>query len=147
MIVYKKPPNVKEILCREKLPVKKNERLSRRMKVGSRRCVKPNCRLCPFTKLNPGQVREEVNFKHTGETLPIKSVINCQTEGVLYKLDCMAKGCNEICYVGETMKRAEERFVGHLNTINLDCYENTNLPVGRHYRDMPGHSQSDTLFA
>ena len=82
----------------------------------------------------------------TGETLPIKSVINCQTEGVLYKLDCMAKGCNEICYVGETMKRAEERFVGHLNTINLDCYENTNLPVGRHYRDMPGHSQSDIRF-
>ena len=58
----------------------------------------------------------------------------------------MAKACNEICYVEETMKRAVERFMGHLNTINLHCYENTNLPVGRHYRDMPGHSQSDIRF-
>ena len=45
------------------------------------------------------------------------------------------------------MRRAEERFVGHLNSINLDCYENSNLPVSRHFRDMPGHlGQSDIQF-
>ena len=62
------------------------------------------------------------------------SLMDCQTEGVLYKLDCTVQGCNEICYVGESMKRAEERFVGHLNSINLDCYENSNLPVAHHFR-------------
>ena len=74
-------------------------------------------------------------------------IYHFKTEGILYKLDCTVQGCNEICYVGESMKRAEERFVGHLNTINLDCYENINLPVARHFRDMPGHSgQSDIKF-
>ena len=53
-------------------------------------------------------------------------IYHFKTEGILYKLDCTVQGCNEICYVGESMKRAEERFVGHLNTINLDCYENSN---------------------
>ena len=36
--------------------------------------------------------------------------------------------------------------MGHLNTVNLDCYVNTNLPVGRHFRDNPGHSQKDMRF-
>ena len=39
----------------------------------------------------------------TGESIPIKSVIDCQTEGVLYKLDCMVQGCDEICYDGESI--------------------------------------------
>ena len=131
MVVYRRPANLKDTLCRAKLPIKKNARMLRRRKSGFRRCDKPKCRLCPFTQLNPGQVREKVTFKHTGESIPIKSAMDCQTEGILYKLDCTVQGCNEICYVGESMKRAEERFVGHLNTINLDCYENSNLPVAR----------------
>ena len=58
--------------------------------------------MCPFTQ---GQVRDKVTFKHTGESVPIKSVMDCQTEDVLYKLDCMVPGYNEIYYVGETMKK------------------------------------------
>ena len=34
----------------------------------------------------------------------------------------------------------------HLNSVNLDCYENTNLLVGRHFRDLPGHCQKDIRF-
>ena len=44
------------------------------------------------------------------------------------------------------MQRAEQRLVGHINTINLDCLEGTSAPVGRHFRDMPGHSHSDVQF-
>lgn len=147
MVCYKRPPNIKDMLCRSKLPPKRRETTSRRMKPGFRRCTKQkNCRLCPFTQLAPGEIRQQVTFKHSGESIPIKSIIDCQTNNILYKLDCMADKCNEIPYLGESMKTAEEKFIGHLNTVNLDCYQNTNLPVGRHFRDLPGHSQKDIRF-
>ena len=147
MLCYKRPPNIKDLLCRAKLPPKRREASSRRRKPGFRRCGKKNnCRLCPFTGLAPGEIKESVNFKHSGEVIPIKSVMDCQTRNILYKLDCMADKCKEIPNLGESKKRAEERFVGHLNTVNLDCYRDTNLPVGRHFRDTPGHSQKDMRF-
>ena len=150
MLCYKRPPNIKDLLCRAKLPPKRREARSRRRKPGFRRfrrCGKKNnCHLCPFTGLAPGEIKESVNFKHSGEVIPIKSVMDCQTRNILYKLDCMADKCKEIPNLGESKKRAEERFVGHLNTVNLDCYRDTNLPVGRHFRDTPGHSQKDMRF-
>jgi hypothetical protein len=32
-------------------------------------------------------------------------------------------------YLGETLKTAEKRFVGHLNTIVQQCHVNTKTPV------------------
>ena len=149
MLCYNRPPNIKDLLCRAKLPPKRREASSRRNQglgglggVGRRTIVA----CVPFTGLAPGEIKESVNFKHSGEVIPIKSVMDCQTRNILYKLDCMADKCKEIPNLGESKKRAEERFVGHLNTVNLDCYRDTNLPVGRHFRDTPGHSQKDMRF-
>ena len=93
MLCYNRPPNIKDLLCRAKLPPKRREASSRRRKPGFRRfrrCGKKNnCRLCPFTGLAPGEIKESVNFKHSGEVIPIKSVMDCQTRNILYKLDCM----------------------------------------------------------
>ena len=136
MLCYKRPPNNKDLLCRSKLPTKRRESSSRRMKPGFRRCKSGknrNCRLCPFMGLAPGEIREKVTFKHSGEVIPIKSVIDCQTKSILFKLDCTADKYNEIPYIEESMKKAEERFVGHLNTVNLDCNRDKNLPVRRHF--------------
>ena len=105
--------------------------------------IQKTCRLCPYTGLAPGEVRDSIKFHHSGEVIPIKTAIDCQTSNVLYKLDCLK--C-PIPYLGETMQRAEQRLVGHINTINLDCFEGTSTPVGRHFRDMPGHSHSDVQF-
>ena len=49
---------------------------------------------------------------------------------------------NSLPYIGELSKTAETRFVGHLNTILQECHENTNTPVGQHFR-LPGHSHTD----
>ena len=48
-------------------------------------------------------------------------------------------------YAGETGCTAEERFVGHRNTIVQACHQGTSLPVGHHFQQ-PGHSVSDLVF-
>ena len=59
------------------------------------------------------------------------------------KGDRLCPDCPQYC--GETGKTAEERFCGHRNTITQQCRNNTNLPVGEHFR-LPGHSVSDLVF-
>ena len=108
-------------------------------KPGYRRCNKPFCRMCPYTGLQPGQVRDKISFAHSGEKIDIKSPIDCQTSNVLYELHCLR---DSKPYLGETSKTAEARFVGHLNTILQECHINTNTPVGQHFRS-PGHSHTD----
>ena len=82
MVCFKRPPNVKDILCRAKLPPKRSHNV-RIKKPGLRRCQKPKCRMCPYTGLQPGQVRECVKFARSGEEIKIKSPIDCQTSNVL----------------------------------------------------------------
>ena len=97
------------------------------------------CRMCPYSGLQPSQVRESITFAHSGEQIKIKSPIDCQTSNVLYELHCKK---DSLPYLGETSKTAEARFVGHLNTILQDCHKNTNTPVGQHFRSA-SHSHSD----
>ena len=137
MLCFKKPPNIKDILCRAKLPPKRTS--MRTKKPGLRRCSKPSCRMCPYTGLQPGQTRESITIEHSGEQIEIKTPIDCQTKNVIYELHCKK---DSLPYIGETSKTAETRFVGHLNTILLECHENTNTPVGQHFR-LPGHSHTD----
>ena len=138
MVCYKRPPNIKDLLCRSKLPPKRSH-IVRAKKPGYRRCNKPNCRLCPYSGLDPGQVRESISFAHSGESIQIKSVLDCQTSNVLYELHCKK---DSIPYIGETSKTAETRTVGHLNTILQDCHAFTRTPVGQHFRSA-GHSHTD----
>ena len=135
MICFKRPPNIKDILCRAKLPPKRSHNV-RVQKPGYRRCKKGSCRLCPYSKLNPGEVRESISIAHSGTVIPIKSVIDCQDSNLLYQIECDVDG---LCYLGETSKTAEVRTVGHLNTILLACHSSTKTPVGSHFRSS-GHS-------
>ena len=143
MLAYKRPPNIRDLLVRAKLPPERKRMMARRRKVGFRRCQKKNrCRLCPYTGLAPGEVVGEVKITHSGEVIPIKSLLDCQTENLLYILLC-TKCLKQ--YLGETSKTAEERCVGHLNTILQQCHVNTKTPVGQHFRS-GGHSHSDVKY-
>ena len=76
MLVYKRPPNIKNLLIRAKLPTQRKNRTLRERKVGFRRCTKRNnCRLCPYTGLAPGEIVGKVVVQHSGEEIPIKSAI------------------------------------------------------------------------
>ena len=64
---------------------------------------------------------------------------------ILYVGTCVKN--DQVCsdqpqYCGETGKTAEERFVGHHNTIVQLCHQGSPLPVGEHFQG-PGHSISD----
>ena len=138
MLCFRRPPNIKDIVCRAKLPPKRSH-TTRNMKPGFRRCKKPFCRLCPYSGLEPGEVSESVTIAHSGAVIPIKSVLDCQTENLIYELHCKK---DLIPYIGETSKTAEARTIGHLNTILQDCHASTKTPVGQHFRSA-GHSHTD----
>ena len=86
--------------------------------------------MCPYTGLQPGQVREFISFAHSGERIDIKSPIDCQDSNVLYEGHCVK---DSLTYIGETSKTAEARFVGHLGTVLQECHASTNTPVGQHF--------------
>ena len=138
MLCFRRPANIKDLVCRAKLPPKRS-RTTRSLKLGYRRCKKPSCRLCPYSGLEPGEVRESVTIAHSGAVIPIKSVLDCQTKNLIYELHCKR---DLIPYIGETSKTAENRTIGHLNTILQDCHASTKTPVGQHFRS-PGHNHTD----
>ena len=59
MVCFRRPPNIKDILCRAKLPPRKSN--MRVKKPGMRRCSKPSC----------------------------KSPIDCQDKNLIYELHCL----------------------------------------------------------
>ena len=151
--VFKEPPmacftrgkNIREQLCRAMLPP---ARMGRQQEDGFRRCGRPQCRLCPYTNLRHGTVLKSVQISSTGVDMAIRGNITCTTPNIIYIGTCKKgdRTCpNKPQYCGETGKTAEERFVGHRNTIVQGCHENTSLPVGQHFRE-GGHSLSDFVF-
>ena len=72
--------------------------------------------------------------------------MDCQTDNLLYVLLC--RKCHQLRkmpqqYLGQTSKSAEERFVGHLNTVKGNF--ETSTPVGQHFREGT-HSHADIQF-
>ena len=148
MICYTRGKNLREELCRARLPP---ARLRRGEESGFRRCRRPACRLCPYTGLQPGELLKSVKISSTSENLKVKGRINCQTSNILYIGTCTKENRSSgTCptrpqYAGETGCTAEERFVGHRNSIVQDYHQGTSLPVGNHFQQS-GHSVSDFMF-
>ena len=145
MACFTRGKNIREEVCRAMLPP---ARMGRQLEDGFKRCGRASCRLCPFTNIRQGTVLKTVRVSSTGEEMAIRGNITCTTSNILYLGTCV-KG-DRTCpdnpqYCGETGKTAEERFVGHRNTIVQACHDHTNLPVGQHFRE-PGHSVSDFVF-
>ena len=134
MVCYKRPKNLKDILCRARLPPLRPIRPPRS---GFKRCSKGRCHLCPYTGIQPGEILTHVKIHHSGEVIEIKSPIDCQTEGVLYVISC--KKCKKQ-YLGQSKRSAEKRMVDHLNTVRNN--NSTNTPVGVHFRSEQ-HSHAD----
>ena len=135
---------MRETLCQARLPP---ARLSRQ-EPGFQRCKRAKCRLCPFTNLRPGEKVKSVKISSTGEELPITSHLTCQSSNIVYIGTCVKgdRTCpNNPQYCGESGKTAEERFVGHRNSIVQACQATTTLPVGEHFRSA-GHSVADFAF-
>ena len=145
MVCFRRGKNLREEVCKAILPP---VRMGRQHEDGFRRCGRPKCRLCPYTGVRLGTVIKTVRISSTGDDLPIKGNITCTTSNLLYIGTC-GKG-DRVCpnnpqYCGETGKTAEERFVGHRNSIVQSCHDHTNLPIGQHFRGA-GHCVADFIF-
>merc|ERR1719319_1042345 len=97
--------HIKDLLIRAKIPVQRRNMVSRGRKVGFKRCQRNRCKLCSYTGLAPGEVVQQVVINHSGEVIPMKSAMDCQTRNLLYILLC-SKCLKQ--YLGETSKTADK---------------------------------------
>ena len=149
VVCYSRPRNLRDELVRAKLPRKTGRRSSRKKPDGFFKCLDVSCRQCPYAEGGPGvRVVKEVTVSHTGQKIPIKGHITCQSHNVIYEGHCNKEDrtCpNRAQYVGQTSKRAVDRFVSHRNTIKQQCHAQSTAPVAVHFRG-PGHSLSNFVF-
>ena len=91
---------------------------------GSFRCGK-NCSTCPY--ISHGLTT--YTFFSSGETLPIKSNLTCDTKNLIYIIQC--NRCN-LRYIGETKRRLKDRFNEHRRAIDECALAITNLISNKH---------------
>jgi len=107
--------------------------------------------MCPHTGTLPGELKKEVKISSTGDTFPIKHSLTCKSKNILYLAGHNAEKESRPCpdkpqYLGETMQTAQQRCREHKGTITFPCHQETKAPVGRQYRDTPGHTVADFMF-
>ena len=126
IIAYKKPKNLIELLIRAKIPdqIKVNKREIKGMK----KCSK-FCSMCPF-------VKEAKEISNANFTWQIRQKYNCESENVVYFIECRKDNCKEI-YIGETKRKIRLRHSKHRNYIS-----NNEQATCIHF-NLPGHSASD----
>ena len=98
--------NLKELLCRAKLPPKRNlitRAEGEQHKNGITRCSKGKgqggCIACSILTSRPKEIVREVRVYNTGEDIPVQGRLNCKTEGFLYLL--------------WSSKNLEKQYLGH----------------------------------
>ena len=137
--------NLKDLFVKSKLPRRQRLTKEKRDKVGFKPCNKSRCPVCEQMGKN---TVEEVIISANGEKMRIKDKLTCSSSNIIYMITCRRRG--RVCpshpqYIGETGKEAEERLRGHRGTFTQLGQENTQAPVGVHFR-APGHSYADLSF-
>lgn len=119
-VVFRRPPNIKDILSKPKLPitnVNKKENINKK----SHPCGKKRCKTCPLMSTSN-------SFKSncTNKEYQIKKAINCNSENVVYKLSC---NLCPIDYIGETSTPLRIRMNNHRADVTN---KNSIRPVSKH---------------
>ena len=114
MVTYRKPPSLKDMLVRAKIPQPKTR--------NDKGCTRPNtCQYC--TRLSQSGRITNLNNNTTYNTITKGT---CQSNNLIYCLEC--KSCH-IKYVGQTRNRITDRFQGHI----YDIKHNYNTTVAKHF--------------
>ena len=132
LVCYKRHKNIRDELIRAKISLK---RCSRKKPIGFKKCHKSGdaCIMCThgvdFAKTH--------KCHRTGKSYNIQSPIDCNSRNVIYKLSC--KRCPRFLYIGETSRKAKERFYQHRSYVSTKNYE---TPAGAHFNSK-GHNIMD----
>ena len=79
-------------------------------------------------------------FFSTGETRTIKSNLTCDTENLIYMIQC--NRCN-LQYIGETKRRLKDRFNEHRRTIDNPNTKSKPTTAAEHFLSSPNHIATD----
>ena len=91
----------------------------------------------PVTCVRPAGIHQARLAKAAGKSEKISTPIDCETVNVIYKIIC--RKCPSFVYVGETQRKAKERFYQHRSYV---MNKKTDTPTGSHFNGK-GHSVND----
>ena len=94
-----------------------------------KKCNQPGCGACPFI-LQCKEVKSSFN----ATSVKINTLVNCQTQNLVYVIFCKKENCKQI-YIGKTERKLKERLAEHLNSVK----KNEKNVIGQHFNG-PGHS-------
>ena len=127
MITYRKPPSLKDMLVRAKIPQPKS--------ITPKGCTRPNtCKYC--TRISqPGKITN-LNNNTTYNTITKGT---CQSNNLVY---CLEWNWCHIKYVGQTKNRIIDRFQGHI----FDIKYNNKTTVARHFHSHNDHTHPSMII-
>lgn len=105
-MVYKRPPNLRNMLVRADLPPPAPTHFLSTVPSGNYPCG--HCQQCHFTHKT-----KQFNHPHTGKKYNIKGIISCSTTNVIYMLKCP---CG-LAYIGKTTRSLKTRIAEHRSAI------------------------------
>ena len=132
VVAFRRSPNLRDLLVTAKLS---SNSANPQLPPGSFRCGK-NCATCPY--ISHGLTT--YTFFSTGETLPIKSNLTCDTKNLIYIIQC--NRCN-LQYIGETKRRLKDRFNEHRRTIDNPNAKSEPTTAAKHFLSSPNHTAND----
>ncbi|XP_035254901.1 uncharacterized protein LOC118217183, partial [Anguilla anguilla] len=130
-IVFKRAPNLRDMLVKSDLPPPKQKTFLSDVKGGHYKCGK--CAQCNFTyKCN------SFNHPHSGTMIKIQSIISCSTADVIYLLRCP---CG-LAYIGKTIRSLKTSISEHRSNIRT---RDVRSPVAAHFMQV-NHNVSSLQY-
>ena len=126
LIAYKRQRNIGDKIFRAK--VCPNIPYPRRNLRGMKKCQK-ECHVCSY-------IQERKSVKSGKFTWSINDHVDCNTENIIYLIQCDRENCKENKYIGESERAFHERLNEHRGYINR---KDTRYATGEHF-NQPGHS-------
>ena len=123
LVAYKRPPNLKELLIRAKLPPISRSLRPARIVKGCKPCNKP-CAACPYVTHT-----KTIKSSVTGVIVHINAPVDCSTTWVIYIVTCLKRGC-KMQYVGKTEREFRTRVKEHVRYIETG---NVSQATGQHF--------------
>ena len=139
MVAYKRSQNLANLLVRAK--VTKGKQSSRLKNNGFKPCERA-CEMC-IRSQNFGQDPIKTHScQRTGQSWPISAPLTCLSKNIIYRLTCKKCPQSKFLYIGETKRRACDRFTDHRGYVTQGRHE---MPAGEHF-SKKNHTTMDMNF-
>ena len=86
LVAYKRQKNLGDFLIRAKVNPKNNRKSNRKLR-GMKKCGQ-ECHACPY-------INERKNIKSGNHTWNIENILDCNTENIVYLIQCDKENCPE----------------------------------------------------